>query len=223
MSGIRTRWLQRAAGLAAALGLGVGLTGAAAVQAADAPALFPIRQGELHGLIDADGRTVLPPEFTEVQRGEALIRARKGTRSAYFDPQGRLVIEPQDRWHGSFSQGVQPATGKDAQGRLRWGYVEPYSDGLALVRQDDRTLVIDREGQVVLQPQADRVWPFSDGLALVRVGRLQGYIDTQGRTVIEPQYSHARPFHHGLAFVMQGRSSAYIRTDGSTVWRSDAP
>ena len=100
---------------------------------------------------------------------------------------------------------------------------EDFSDGLALVKQDGRSLFIDAQGQVVLQPQADRVGSFNDGLAVVKVGALHGYIDKRGQTVIAPRFSFARPFHHGLAYVGQGRSSGYIAADGQFVWRTDGP
>jgi hypothetical protein len=37
--------------------------------------LFPIRQGDLHGLIDGRGRVVLAPEFTDLLQGDPLILA----------------------------------------------------------------------------------------------------------------------------------------------------
>lgn len=56
------------------------------------PALFPIRSGERHGLIDAAGRVVLAAEYDEVKPGDPLILARRGARTAYADATGRLVV-----------------------------------------------------------------------------------------------------------------------------------
>jgi len=33
--------------------------------AADPPIVFPIREGDLHGLIDREGKVILAPEFTQ--------------------------------------------------------------------------------------------------------------------------------------------------------------
>ena len=49
---------------------------------AQAQPLFPIRQGDLQGLIDANGRVVLAPEFAELVQGDPLVLARKGSRTA---------------------------------------------------------------------------------------------------------------------------------------------
>ena len=34
-------------------------------QSADPPLVFPIREGDLHGLIDRDGKVIQPAEFAE--------------------------------------------------------------------------------------------------------------------------------------------------------------
>ena len=118
----------------------------------------------------------------------------------------------------------------DAKGRVvpaQYDSAEDFSDGLALVTQDGRSLFIDKQGRVQLQlqmqPPVDRAWSFSEGLAAVKVGALHGYIDKRGTLVIEPQFSFARPFSRGLAYVGLGRSSSYITADGQAVWRSATP
>jgi DNA-binding transcriptional regulator/RsmH inhibitor MraZ len=143
---------------------------AASAGAAEAPALFAIRAGDLHGLIDARGRTVLPAEFAEVAVGDPLVMARKGARTAYFDTQGALVVAPQDAWRHPFSAGVVPAAVRDAQGRTRWGYATP-------------------SGAMAIAPAYDEAGPFVDGLAVVGVadawGQVKyGAIDSKGTLVL---------------------------------------
>lgn len=58
------------------------------------PALFPIRQGERQGLIDAGGKVLLAPEYDEVRVGDPLVLVRRGARTAYADAAGRLVVPP---------------------------------------------------------------------------------------------------------------------------------
>ena len=98
---------------------------------------------------------------------------------------------------------------------------EPFSDGLALVKEDDRQVFIDTAGKVVLRPEFDRVYPFTSGRAVFRSGNRHGYIDKTGKTVIPAQYSFARPFAGPLADVLTGRQSAWIDVNGRAVWRSE--
>ena len=161
------RWLKR---------LTVAAASAATVTAIAAPAvpLFPIRSGDLHGLIDITGRTVLPAEFTELVLGDPLILARKGSRTGYFDSTGRMVVTPQDAWPQPFNGGMTPAHGKDAQGRARWGYVDP-------------------AGAWLVAPAFDDAGPFVDGLAVVGIadawGAVKyGAIDRSGKLVLAAQH-----------------------------------
>ena len=51
--------------------------------AADAPLVFQIRQGDLHGLIDRTGKVIVPPEFEQpLKLQDGLIMAQKGTKKA---------------------------------------------------------------------------------------------------------------------------------------------
>jgi hypothetical protein len=139
------------------------------------PPLFFIRSGELHGLIDAQGRVVLPAEFSEIKLGQPLVMARKGARTAFFDGQGRMVIDPQDELVQAFADGLQPMPGKDAQGKLRWGYASP-------------------QRQMVLAPAWDEARPFVDGLAVVGMadawGAMQyGAIDRSGTLVVPAKHA----------------------------------
>ena len=135
---------------------------AKAPQAADAPAaqaamqtarhtaaaLYAIREGDLFGLIDAKGRMVLPPEFSEIIIGQPLTLVRKGQRTAYLDGTGRMVVQPQEAWTLPYAEGLMPALGKDAQGRARWGYM-------------------DGAGALAVQPAYDDAGAFSGGVAVV--------------------------------------------------------
>lgn len=160
---------------------------------------------------------ILPPEFTQPLRlQDGLIMAQKGTKTAFFDAAGNMVIRPQEQTRGPFSEGLAPAWITDA-GKTATAYV-------------------DRSLQPVIRGDFRDAGPFSDGMADVAVPDewgvvKRGYIDKTGALVIEPrfataepfsaQFSFARPFHGPLAPVVMGRQSAWIDVDGKIVWRSD--
>jgi hypothetical protein len=94
--------------------------------AADPPLVFPIREGDLHGLIDRDGKVILPAEFTHsLSLSDGLIMATKGAKTAFFDATGKMVIKPQDQTRGPFSEGLAPAYVADGvAGKPGLGYVD---------------------------------------------------------------------------------------------------
>lgn len=165
------------------LPLGLGLLGLATVlpgrsrattRPEGAPPLYPIRSRDLHGLIDRQGKVLLGAEFTEVTLGDPLILVRKEYKTAFFDYQGKMRIEPQDAIRGPFRNGLAPSSLDDAQGKKRMGYV-------------------NGERRTVIAPAFDAAEPFSDGLAVVGVadawGKLKfGAIDTTGKPVLAAEH-----------------------------------
>ena len=59
---------------------------------------------------------------------------------------------------------------------------------------------VDRNGNVVIEPQFDEAYEFSDGLAWAVKDGKSGYIDNTGALVIEPG-KYGFPFADGLASV----------------------
>src|SRR5215212_8338076 len=101
-----------------------GLGHPVTVAAQTLPPVFPISDGELRGLVDREGRVIVPPEYEELKVGDPLILVRKAARVAYLDFSGRMVINPQAELVSPFSEGLAPAMNRDVQGKLRYGYVD---------------------------------------------------------------------------------------------------
>src|SRR6185295_18839945 len=133
---------------------------AATARAADSPLVFPIREGDLHGLVDRDGKVILPAEFSQpLQLQDGLIMAQKGTKTAFFDATGKMIIKPQEQTRGPFAEGLAPAIVTDTAGKSALGYVDhdlktiisgnfrdvgPFSDGMAEVAVPDEWGVVKR-------------------------------------------------------------------------------
>ena len=61
---------------------------------------------------------------------------------------------------------------------------------------------IDKNGDVVVQPEFDDAHSFQNGLAAVKVGNSWGYINMQGKLVIDAVFEDAGDFNSsGCAFV----------------------
>lgn len=133
---------------------------------------MPLREGRAevetetgHGLIDGQGRFVLPPEYEEVcwdeyhgivvvmQYGQWSIRSRDG----------KTVGNERFDYIGDFSEGLAPAMRRGKWGfvnigggiavPLRFEDVSGFSDGRAQVTENGRTFTIDRSGREIAPEQ----------------------------------------------------------------------
>lgn len=108
-------------------------------------------------------------------------------RWGFIDKCGKVVIEPQFQFAGSFSEGrAIIAEGSTCEGdfnaRCKFGY-------------------INRAGTIVILPQFEEANPFHDGFALVKFGGRYGFINQDGQWLVPPSFDYAESFGNGLAFV----------------------
>ncbi|WP_369693173.1 WG repeat-containing protein [Capnocytophaga leadbetteri] len=91
----------------------------------------------------------------------------------------------------------------------------PFSDGLALIKKDNKFGFIDKTGKIVITPQFELAYPFSEGKAAFFNGKQWGYIDTNGSYVINPQFDSAYPFSEGKAVFFSTKNYGYINEKGT--------
>jgi hypothetical protein len=214
-------------------------TGALAEAPASAlPPVFPIRSGDLHGLIDRQGRVLLPAEFTEVLPGDPLILVRKGYKTAFFDYRGGMVIAPQNAITKPFSMGVAPAVLGEAPGRTKYGYVdagqqivipaayddaEPFVDGLAVVGIADawgtmKYGALNRDGKLVLPAIHEKLLAPSGGV--VRAAsrdRPHRIFDLAGRDITPADVDFIGIAAEGMVRIWSGRKQGFMSVAGQVV------
>lgn len=66
---------------------------------------------------------------------------------------------------------------------------------------DNRPVLIDVEGRVVLEPKAASAWGYSEGVFCFSDGQRVGFMDWTGRVVVPPTYAYAEAFREGFAQV----------------------
>lgn len=137
-----------------------------------------MKQGELWGFIDPQGKWTIMPTFekTALSFSEGLARAKQGEFWGFIDKEGNWVIAPQHELVFDFREGLAESLYKS-----RWGF-------------------IDKQGQWVIEPQFKGVTTFSDGLACARRHHNWGFIEKQGKWVIRPRFGGSCSFYDGLAF-----------------------
>jgi hypothetical protein len=95
--------------------------------------------------------------------------------------------------------------------------VDPFSDGLAEVIQDDKYGFIDRTGKVVIPLEYEDAYDFKEGFAPVKKGGKWGYIDKANKTVVPFEYDSAATFSNGFAWVQKGDKRGYIGKSGGSL------
>ncbi len=129
---------------------------------------------------------------------EPLFAVRHQGKPCYIDGLGQIVI------------------------RLRYSFAEPFSEGRAIVFDDEgRTFVIDQQGREVFSSAWDEIRPFSEGLAAVTKDQKWGFVDRDGRVVIEPKYDSVTSFREGLAGFELGREVVTLRS--GITWNRSGP
>ncbi|MDJ1183630.1 WG repeat-containing protein [Roseofilum casamattae] len=142
-----------------------------------------------YGFIDKTGKIAIEPVYEEVGAfSEGLAAVKVGELWGYIDRSGTTVISPQFKTALPFSEGLAGVEGDGT-----WGYInpegtwtieggfhvpefarvdpiEPFQNGLAIVRIGDRAAVTDRLANFVLPPEFVDIGGISDGLAFVNIG-----------------------------------------------------
>ncbi|BAY07467.1 WG repeat-containing protein [Calothrix sp. NIES-2098] len=101
--------------------------------------------------------------------------------------------------------------------KVQFDWVEPFSEGMAVVKMGYKYGYIDKTGKQIGRLQFDNAKPFSQGIALVNLNNKYGYIDTTANLVIKPQFDYAQSFSEGLAAVKIANQWGYIDNKGQTI------
>jgi hypothetical protein len=147
-----------------------------------------VRQNGKWGVIDYEGREILPCVYNEpvcFSEGLAAVTSDDGETFSFIDVTGKVKLGPyntppqqKDEW--DFTGAVLPRN----HGML-------FSEGLARFYEDGKYGVINKRGKVVVPAQYDFITSFYNGTAMIVTGKEgygspRGIIDSRGRVIYEP-------------------------------------
>lgn len=173
------------------------------------------------GLIDKEGRIVLPPEYHDISEiKEEVFTAVNDEGYFIFDKTGLKLFETKDySTIGTSSDGLLPVVKKDEEGNTKTGYINKKGDviielkytnawgfknGRALVKANEgKYSIIDKEGNEIVELSYENIVPDEDNETFMFIddNNLYGYLNDKGEVIIEPEYSRAFPFEDGVAIV----------------------
>ena len=193
--------------------------------------LLPVKSGEKWGYVNKKGVFVINPQYKDAdffREGIAQVKYSDG-KIGYIDKKGKQVIA------AKYSQGTHFFEEKafvvtpggfpeciDEKGNVvitpQYDGANSFSEGLAVVRQNDKWGYIDKKGVMVIPFQFAGAFDFKEGLALFYNGNDYGFIDKKGTYIITPQYDDRTcDFSEGLALIHQGDMCGFIDKKGKVV------
>lgn len=142
-----------------------------------------------------------------------LFQITENDKIGFIDSTGRVVIPPQFRSAGDFSEGLASVRLSGTYGYIdatgtfiippQFDYATPFSGGLAVVYRNGMPSYIHPNGEQAFECTFPAVGAFENGRALVRTAsKKYGMIDTHGKLFIDTVYSEIRPFTDGRAVVV---------------------
>lgn len=169
-------------------------------------AAFSVQEGKQKkwGYLNKNGEIVILPSWdsaTEFSDGIARVSkyvVRKYDRSEvhtsesfYIDAEGQLLNLP--NVGELFSEGLA---------KIRFGKGRDWENSIEL--EDEKEGYIDKQGNVVIEPERRICESFSEGLARVRVWSMDewGFIDKKGKLLCEMKFKKADDFNEELARVL---------------------
>ena len=166
--------------------------------------LYPIKQGDKWGLINASGQVVVQPTFDEAKPfSEGMGRVRVKDKWGYVDSTGKLAIKPDFVLANDFSEGMARVNTK--------GF------SLFFPKHD---YYIDKQGKTVLKHKSgiEYIAEFSNGLAHVWSDKGGGFVDKTGKLVFVTGFQEAFDFSDGAARVMNGKREMFANEHGLQEW-----
>lgn len=158
------------------------------------PAFIKAGIDDVYGVIDAEGRVIVPLEYDFVgNMSEDIIVVSKGGLYGCYDKEGKLVVP------------------------LESEEIREYVGGMARIRQNRKFGFIDKKGEILVNPFSDEVENFSEGCALVTLKDKKGFVTLQGDWITPPMYDDGSSFSGGLAALSLNGKYGYIDKSGEFV------
>jgi len=170
------------------------------------------------GIIDTSGNLVVKPQFSSVtkfQGGRAVVELPNG-KQGMIDRTGRFVVP------AIYDRVIDADEGII----IAYTFSEPppasiFSDKLPKYK----TLLLNKDGDIIARPDHTVFGPFRDGLAkggvVVTIGsrdiEVEGVVDTTGNFLFEPKFRNIGVFGGGLAPARVAEKWGYIDKTGKFV------
>ena len=183
--------------------------------------LIPVYENNLWGFIDIKGNYIIKPRFHSIGKFSAnLAPAREDGLYGYINTSGKFVIPSKYDFALSFINDNAKVyiNGKpfliDKKGKILFphDFIEFYSfedrNVTFAFTKDKKYALINKSGQIIIEPVFSKVSRFTNGLAVVEMpsednnNLFYGVIDSDGEYVVDfGEYDRIEPYANGYAKV----------------------
>lgn len=149
---------------------------------------------DLYGVIDVQGKVIVPLEYDYVGRmSEDIIVVRKDGMYGCFDKTGKQVVP------------------------MEYEEIREYAGGMARIRFIGKFGFIDKKGEFLVAPFSDEVENFKEDCCLVTIRNKVGFVTLQGDWIAAPMYDAGGSFSGGYAYLSQAGKYGFIDKTGEFV------
>lgn len=188
--------------------------------------------GNHYGLINNDGKEIIPCQYEHLARTEdGLFLFSKNDRYGYMNIHAQVVIPATYTYAREFENGHAVVTTEqgsgviDSSGKIiiptKFELIHEFSANTAVISEQDKYYLIDQQGKKISEAY-DFLSNGGENLWLNMRSEKYGFIDAKGKQVIPSKYIYAAPFDAGLSLVSEnGEDFFYIDTKGKFVQKMD--
>ena len=177
----------------------------------------------LWGYCDKDGKTVIAPSYRRAfpfgADGVAAVQKNKTSGLVFIDKQGKTVYDSRQSlytYNGTevYDLYALPETLTGASmGQLFFekGYVWVVANTYAIQNSTEilrsRTLLVNKEGELLSLPEDYTVQAYSDGILVLEKNGRYGYFSCDGYWIADPIYKKAAPFAGDIGVVIDQKGT----------------
>lgn len=139
-----------------------------------------------YGIIDQNGKVILPISFTDIGDVSSLIAFSKGKGWGFMDQTGKIIL---------------PA---------EYDFAESFVKGLAVVEKLTLQGVIDPKGKIIIPLSYTSVYRLNDELFMVSNGSRLGVYSTKGEMLIPAEYQQIMQVDKDLLLLTNNSEVHYL-------------
>ena len=155
----------------------------------------------LYGLVDRMGQFTIPAKYDECgEMSEGFVYAAKGEKYGYLNARGEIIVDFKYNNASDFSNGLAVVEKDSLSGYIDttgqvvidfvYDWAEPFrGDYPARMRKNGKFGLINRQGEVLVEPVYSAIGDFSDGYFLAARENTYGFINLRGEEVIPFEFN----------------------------------
>ncbi|MBI1307159.1 MAG: hypothetical protein GC181_11205 [Bacteroidetes bacterium] len=186
-----------------------------------------VRKGSSRGILNTQGKHVVPVKFQKIWFGEDRFVARKSRSVFIYDRMGEKVKKIKGHVSQGFLNGVLIVSrnGKhylyNTQGlpvnKIEFSHIEPFENDLTVSYNKNTTYVLNKNCDTLNSFAGKPLSGFRNGFVLMRTTSGVEFLNEKGQNLFNATFQFAEPFENGFALVQINNQFGIIDTNGFMV------